>query len=318
MMGLFMTFGFLGASFFVQYGFWREYFWILGLSLLSAGFVFLFHMKEPKRGSQQEELIHILKHDDIEYDFQIDIKTMKETMLSKTNLDALIEGISSNILMGSAILLILPYIQTDPHNLSPVFTAVFMIVFGLTAGLVGQIMFGKLSDRLCRNHPIRRIYFIIISLSIGFITFIAIFYIPLPHLTIAQGKDIPYLFTLPMIWVWGILFFISNLIGTLFMVNQGPLIQEINLPEAQGKMTSWNQLVENTGWGLGAIIVGILLVATGRNYQLTISILTIFIIPGILIWILTLKWFPKDSKTVKSILKERAKILESRKENNID
>ena len=82
----------------------------------------------------------------------------------------------------------------------------------------------------------------------------------------------------------GILFFTSNVIGSLFMVNQAPLIQEINLPEAQGKIVSWNQLVESIGWGLGAIIVGILLVMTGTNYQLTILMLMVFIIPGIVVW----------------------------------
>ena len=315
-MGLFTTLGFLAASFFVQYGFWREYFFGLGAAIFISGLIFLFQTDEPKRGAQQEELKHILKHDDIEYDFQINIETLKKTMLSKTNIAALVEGISSNILMGSAILLVLPYIQTPPHNLSPVFTAVFMIVFGLTAGLVGQILFGKLSDKVCKDHPIRRIYFIIIAIIGGFAAFIAIFFIPLPHLTVEQGNDILYLFSLPVVWIMGIMMFLSNAVGSLFMVNQAPLIQEINLPEAQGKMTSWNQLVENTGMGIGAILIGLLLFMTG-SYQLTILILTVFIIPGIIVWFLTLKWYPKDAEQVKKILEERAKILESRKNNNI-
>ena len=314
-MGLFVTLGFLVASFFVQYGFWREYFFGLGVVIFISGVVFFLQTDEPKRGAQQEELKHILKHDDVEYDFQINIETLKKTMLSKTNIAALVEGISSSILMGSAVLLVLPYIQTPPHNLSPVFTAVFMVLFGLTAGLVGQIIFGKLSDKVCKDHPIRRIYFIIISIIGGFLGFILIFFIPLPHLTVEQGNDILFLLTLPTVWIMGILMFISNAIGTLFMVNQGPLLQEINLPEAQGKMTSWNQLLENTGMGIGAILVGVLLYVTGTNYQLTILILTIFIIPGIIVWILTLKWYPKDAEQVKQILEERAKILESRRNN---
>ena len=312
-MGLFTTLGFLAASIFVQYGFWREYFFGLGAAIFISGLIFLFQTDEPKRGAQQEELKHILKHDDIEYDFQINIETLRKTMLSKTNIAALVEGISSSILMGSAVLLVLPYIQTPPHNLSPIFTAVFMIVFGLTAGLVGQIIFGNLSDKVCKDHPIRRIYFIIISIIGGFLAFIAIFFIPLPHLTVEQGNDILYLFSLPVVWMLGILMFLSNAVGTLFKVNQGPLLQEINLPEAQGKMTSWNQLVENTGMGIGAILVGVLLFVTGANYQMTILILTVFIIPGIIVWFLTLKWYPKDAEQVKKILEERAENLESRR-----
>ena len=107
------------------------------------------------------------------------------------------------------------------------------------------------------------------------------------------------------------------MISSLFWVNQAPILQEINLPEAQGKITSWNQLVENVGWGLGALIVGILLVMSGSNYQLTIILLTFFIIPGILVWFLAIKWYPDDSKEVRKILEERAKILKVRKNNNI-
>ncbi len=315
-MGLFMTFGFLVASLFVQYGFWREYFWGLGVSILIAGLLFLIHMDEPKRGAQEEELVHVLKDDDIEYDFQIDRETMKKTMFSKTNIVALVEGISSNILMGSIIVLILPYIQIPPHNLSPVFTAIFIIVFGLTAGLAGQIVFGVFSDKLCKDHPIRRIYLMIFSIGLGFLTFVLIFFIPFPHLTVAEGENIPYLFSLPIIWIFGILFFSSNMISVIFWVNQAPILQEINLPEAQGKITSWNQLVENVGWGLGALIVGILLVMSNSNYQLIIIMLTFFIIPGILVWFFAIKWYPGDSKQVRQILEERAKILESRKNNN--
>ena len=156
----------------------------------------------------------------------------------------------------------------------------------------------------------------IFSLGLGFATFVLIFFIPLPHLTVAEGGNIPYLFSLPIIWIMGILFFTSNIISAIFWVNQAPILQEINLPEAQGKITSWNQLVENIGWGLGALIVGILLTISDSNYQLSIIMLTFFIIPGILVWFLAIKWYPDDSKEVRKILEERAKILESRKNNN--
>jgi MFS family permease len=315
MMGLFTTFGFLVASVFVQFGYWRHYFWGIGFSIILAGLIFYIHMDEPRRGAQQEELFHVLKDDSVEYDFQMDRQMMKKTMLSKTNLVALVEGISSNILMGSVIVLILPYIQTPPHNFSPVFTSLFIIVFGLTGGLLGQIVFAKLSDKICKDHPIRRIYFIIFSIGVGTVTFVTIFFIPLPHLSVAQGRDISYLFSFPMVWVWGLLFFTSNIAGTLFMVNQGPILQEINLPEAQGKIASWNQLVENVGWGIGTLIIGILLVITGRNYQFTILVIMILIIPGILLWFFALKWYPEDSKVLKKILEERAETLKSRQEN---
>jgi len=313
MMGLFITFGFLVASAFVQYGYWRSYFWWIGLSILLAGSIFFIHIKEPKRGGQQEELIQLLKDDSIEYNFQKDRKTMKKTMLSKTNIVALVEGIFTNILMGSLYLLVLPYIQTEPHNLSPVFTGVFMIIFGLTGGLIGQFFLAKMSDKVAVNHPIIRIYFIILSLSVGVLAFVFLFFIPLPHLTVEKGRDIPYLFTIPLIWIMGMLFFTSSIISSLYLVNQAPLLQEINLPEAQGKITSWNQLLENIGFGAGPLIVGILLSISGVNYQVTVIIISLLIIPGVLLWFLALKWYPKDKQLIKLILEQRANELKNRK-----
>ncbi len=313
MMSLFTQFGFLVASFLVQYEFWRSFFWGVGVSILVAGIIFLFQIEEPKRGAQQQELNEILNDDSIKYDFHIDKKIMKKTMLSRTNVVALIEGISTNLFLGSLDLLILPYIQTPPHNISPIFTGLFLVIFGLTGGLIGQLFLAKLSDKLAMKKPIRRIYFVIFSLSLGITTFSYLFFLDLPHLTVEQGKDIPYILSLPIMWIMGLLFFTSNSISSLYLVNQAPVLQEINLPEAQGKIASWNQLLESIGYGAGPLLVGILLSISGQNYQLVILIIIIFVIPGIVLWFLSLKWYPKDRDIIKSLLKERAEILKSQK-----
>ena len=64
--------GWLIATFLVQNGLWREFFWGIGAFILLGGSIFAVHNKEPKRGAQQEELYHILQDDSVEYDFQID------------------------------------------------------------------------------------------------------------------------------------------------------------------------------------------------------------------------------------------------------
>ena len=168
---------------------------------------------------------------------------------------------------------------------------------------------------MAANHPIRRIFFIILSLSVGILTFALIFFIPLPHLSVEQGKDIPYLLSSPIVWVMGTLFFISSTISSLYMVNQAPIIQDINLPEAQGKIASYNQLLENIGMGIGPLLVGILLTLT-NNYQTVILIVIILIIPGITLWILALRWYPEDRNEIKKILEERAEILKARHEKS--
>ncbi|GAH45948.1 unnamed protein product, partial [marine sediment metagenome] len=88
---------------------------------------------------------------------------MLKTMLSKTNLIVLIEGIFTNVFLGSLTILFLPYIQGEPHNFAPFTTAVFLASFGLIAGILGKIILARLSDKLCHGKEIRRLYFIIFA-----------------------------------------------------------------------------------------------------------------------------------------------------------
>jgi MFS family permease len=306
-----MTLGFLIGAFLVQNGLWRQYFWSTGIGILSFGLIFVIFSEEPKRGAQQKELIDILKADDVIYNFKINREMMRKTMLSKTNIVALIEGIFTWILMGSINFLILNLIQNEPHNISEFSTSIFMICFGLTGGLAGQLGLARLSDKLAKKNMITRVYMIIISIIGGIITFAAFFFIPWPNLTVEQGKDIPFLMSLPIIWLMGTMFFFSRSIFSMYIVNQSPVLQEINLPEAQGQIISWNQFLENLGRGIGPSLSGLILVATSYNYQLTILFITLCILPGVILWSMAIRWFPQDSSNIRNILQERANILKN-------
>jgi MFS family permease len=304
--------GWLIATFLVQIGLWREFFWGIGACILIGGLIFAVHNEEPKRGSQQEELYHLLQDESIEYNFQIDREMMKKTMLSKTNITALIEGIFTCILMSSLNFLILNYVQNPPINISPFSTGIFMVIFGLTGGLLGQLMLARISDKIASKNPVRRLPLIVIAIIGGLITFALFFFIPWVPLTPEQGKNISFLMALPTMWVMGALFFTSRSIFSLYIVNQSPVIQQINLPEAQGQIVSWNQFLEQFGRGLGPLICGVLLLSTNTNYQITVLVVVLCIIPGIILWILAMKWFPSDKEKIKTILSERAKTLNSK------
>ena len=114
-------------------------------------------------------------------------------------------------------------------------------------------------------------------------------------------------------WTLGALFFTSRSIFSLYVVNQSPVIQQINLPEAQGQIISWNQFLEQFGRGIGPLLCGILLVFTNTNYQITVMLVVLCIIPGVILWILARNWFTKDMDNIKTILAERAEILNSKK-----
>ncbi|MFX0020350.1 MAG: MFS transporter [Promethearchaeota archaeon] len=309
-----MTLGFLIGAFLVQNGFWRQFFWSAGAGILIFGLIFALNSEEPKRGAQQEELIEILKESNQVYDFKMNPRMMKKTMLSKTNIVALIEGIFTWILMGSINFLILNLIQNEPHNISEFSTSIFMVSFGLTGGLAGQIGLARLSDKLALKNQKNRVYMIIFALLGGIISFALFFFIPWPQMTVDQGKDVALLMTMPIIWVMGALFFFSRSIFSLYIVNQSPVIQHINLPEAQAQIISWNQFLENLGRGIGPALSGIILVFTQYNYQQTILFVILSILPGVILWTFALRWYPKDSNQIKVILNERAESIKSGRE----
>jgi len=306
-----MTLGFVLGALLMQTGYWRAFFWIAGSGIVIFGIIYNIQSEEPKRGAQEEELMHILRENDFEYNYKINRKMMKETMLSKTNLVALIEGIFTWILMGSINFLILNLIQHEPHNISEFSTSIFMVLFGLTGGITGQLILARLSDKLAQKYVNARVFMIIFALIGGIITFALFFFIPWPHLTKAQGKDVLYLMSFPAIWLMGALFFFSRSIFSLYIVNQSPVLQHINLPESQAQIVSWNQFLENLGRGIGPAISGLLLVITQYNYQQTILYVILCILPGVVLWTFAIKWYPENVIQIKKILKERAQIIES-------
>jgi MFS family permease len=114
---IFMMMGFLLSGFLVQFGYWRIYFNVIGIAILLAGLLFSLYVKEPKRGVQSKELRDVLNDGSIDYDFKMNKEMMRKTMLSKTNLTALIEGIFTGVFMGSLDMIILPYLLCSSSSL---------------------------------------------------------------------------------------------------------------------------------------------------------------------------------------------------------
>ena len=118
----------------------------------------------------------------------------------------------------------------------------------------------------------------------------------------------------------GLTALIARSVVGLWNINQSPVLQKINLPEAQGKISSANQFLEAIGSGTGPIIAGFLLITYGQNFQLTILITMILGTIGGLLWLLATIWINKDVNRVSTILTQREKELtnkiDSEKENS--
>ncbi|MHA2120396.1 MAG: MFS transporter [Promethearchaeota archaeon] len=306
---LFQVIGLLVSAIAFQNRYWQLYFIILGAITIFFGIIIMLRGKEPKRGATREELKDVLSSENVTYQYKLNKITIKSTILSPTNAIAFFEGIFTTILLSVPDFLMIAYLQSPPYNLTPTVMAIFMIIFGLPGGVLGSLIFAKISDRLGKRNIRNRIYMIVLSISILSIVYLIIFNVPIPNLSPTEGNDLFIIFTIPNFWILGLTALVARSVVGLWNINQPPVLQEINLPEAQGKISSANQFLEALGSGSGPIIAGLLLISFNQNFQITILITTILGIIGGLIWLLAIFWVKKDVARISSILKERGSEL---------
>ncbi len=296
----------------LQFGIWRYFYLILGL--LMVPFLIYFHLTflEPKRGTQTEELHSVLRKTKTNYHYAMNFSTMKRTMLSPTNIAILLEGLFISLFFRMTETMVLPYIQTSPHNLSPVTTMVLLLGFGIPGSILGQVLFAKKSDLLGQKKTQNRVYLVLFSLSIMVLVIVSYFYIPIPALTIEQGEDIAFVFQSPILWLAGGLIFSQRSIKCIYDINQPAFVQGINLPEAQAQIRGWKQFLESLGQSLGPIIAGVVLLMFQNNYQTAVLFSLIFAGPCFVSWIFALWKYPSDIHRIKTILSQRARELEEK------
>ncbi|MFW9969897.1 MAG: hypothetical protein ACFFDF_06825, partial [Candidatus Odinarchaeota archaeon] len=135
--------------------------------------------------------------------------------------------------------------------------------------------------------------------------FIFFFILPIPNMTVEQGNNFLFIFSIPTFWILGVIMLVGRSFISLWGINQPPILQEINLPEAQGKISSANQFLEAIGSGTGPILAGFILMAFNQNFQITVFITLLLGIIGALLWLLATKWINRDVNRVSEILKQR-------------
>ena len=306
---VFQIIGMVVSAFSFQSNYWRQYFMVLGVIALIFGIIILIRGKEPKRGAMREELKDVLASEDIAYEYKLTKETIRSTIFAPTNLIAFFEGVFTTIFLAVPDFLVIAYLQSDPFYLSPVVVAVFLIIFGLPGGLIGSLAFAKISDKLGKKNIKYRIYMIVVSIITLSSVYAVLFNLPPPSMTPEQGNNLLFVLSIPIIWIMGLTAFIARSVVGLWNINQPPVLQEINLPEAQGKINSANQFLEALGAGTGPIIAGFILVAFNQNFQLTVLITMILGIIGGLLWLLATIWVEKDVSRISAILGEREKEL---------
>ena len=295
----------ISANIFIL-GFWRLYYILTAGMYLYLIIHLISKFEEPKRGNKEKELQKALEKDGAKYEYKISKETMKHVLFSRSNLLILMEGIFTSLFFGIVDLVLIPYIQGPPRNISPSVSSYLILLFSVPATVLGSIYLAKFSDRKAKRNMKNRLYLIIFGLITRAVFVSIIFTIPIPSFSMEQGNSFAYIMQVPVIYMVGIVLFVSRLSFSIFNVNQTPIIQELNLPETQGTMKSLNQLVEVLGYALGPIFAGILISLFEGNYLALAPFILFFSFPGICMWIIVLNSFERDRKVISQILCERA------------
>jgi len=299
-------FGMILCAWMFQIGLWREYFWITCVMLFACAGMVAFIIREPKRGSSHDELKQVLANDAIQYRYRMTKDVMRTTLFSPTNIMIFIEGIFTWIIFSISLFLMYPYLQNPPYNISPLITSIMMSIFGLPGAIIGSIAFSRISDKLAMKDVMYRINLIVFSIVVLFFAILFIFLLPFPHLTPQQGNDLPYLMTMSGFLGIGMMLFAIRSVLSIYHINQTPIIQNVNLPEAQGTVSAWNQFLETIGMGLGPMIAAILLTIYDQNYLITAVLSLLIGLPSAFLWLLTRRWIHHDIARIKEILNQRA------------
>jgi MFS family permease len=303
---IFQILGMILGAWMLEEKYWKEYFWLTGIMMFICAILVAFFISEPKRGMSQNQLKGVLINSEIQYKYQLNKETVKKTIFSRTNIVAFVEGIFTWIVFSTAMFLMYPYIQSPPYNISPTSSSILMIIFGMPGAILGSLAFARASDKLAEKNIVHRVNLIIFSIYALYIIIIAIFILPLPHLSISQGSDFRNLFQYWQYIVFGIILFVMRGVLGIYHINQNPILQKINLPEAQGTISAWNQFLETIGMGLGPLIAGITLQIYQQDYFLTAGITLLVGLPSAFLWVLARKWIHKDIAAIDGLLDKRA------------
>jgi len=285
---------------------WKQYFIIVGLSGIVVGIIILIRGKEPKRGSKRNELIKLLKIEEMEYGYNLNKETIRSTIFSRTNLIIILEGMFTQIILIVPQILLIGYLESEPYNFSPIIFAFIGIIFGGPGVMIGSVIFSKKIDKSAEKSMKYRIYYILTSLVVSYLIWVIIIFIPYVELTPLEGDNFLIFISYPAHIIFGILYFFGFFLLGMFVINQRPLIQKLNLPEAQGAISSLNSFFEVFSIGVGAIIAGMILNLFNNNYQLTVLILMIIGLFGASLWLFALKTIDKDIIRISEILNQRS------------
>ena len=309
--------GLLGA------GNWRTPFLWTAAAAIITGTAYLVTTPDILRGGSEPEIARALKAGAV-YDYRIEFADLPKLLAVRTNIWLILQGLTAQIAYGSLIWVPLLYqgkVLAEGYDLPTAVAvgAVFGGVFQL--GAVTSIAAGHLGDRMQARRPEARALVAMVGILGAIPFFIAFFNLPLTGLDIPVGQGtaavawaaLGSVFTNPYAAAAFGLSFLALMFTSADSPNWFALISEVNPPEHRGTLYGLGNLSNGISRAAGAWLTALAAAALQSRlgpltgYAVGLTVFQIFFIPtGFCYW-RAAKTCPRDMRTLRATLAQRAR-----------
>jgi predicted MFS family arabinose efflux permease len=276
--------GYLGPSF----G-WRLPFIAASVPSMPFILLFLFLVPRPQRGGSEESIKELVEQG-ILYPRKIRLSDYINLAKNKTNVLLFIQGIMGTVPWGAIPLFLVKFLRENKGLTIEQATTVFLL-FGI-GNILGTVFGGIIGGKLFN---IKASY---VPLFCSITTFLGTFASLFIFIVIPTGQ-------LMLLVVSG---FVASFLVSMTGPNMKKMLLDINVPENRGAIFSIFNLTDSAGTGIGKYLAGILSVAFGLTFSLSVS--SIFWIPCAIVLFIACIYFPIDLNLFKSKMEKIAKDME--------
>ncbi len=293
--------GFIVSGLLVETFGWQTPFQILIVLGLGAGLL-LFFTREPLRGQHEESLADLHSAGEV-YTYRIKRSDLRRMWRKRSNIWLVLVGIIAIIPTAAFGAWAVRWLQFD-HGVDVIFVATQFMTLALVSQIGGNIVFGRLGDRIFSSDKKGRAKLILLCcLCAGPILLLACFY---PFSVLPSATIFDLLFN-PVT----LIFFLLVFTGTFFDAGISPLIYvsagDVNPPEIRSTSMSIHLLAHVVGVALGTQLAPSLAVLFfGGTYSPSLALICLLFFAGALLTLPVLRHITQDIKQTGQELRERA------------
>ncbi len=294
---------------------WKLPFLIISI-LGFVNIIFLFKIKDPKKGSREKALSHILSERLI-YNYHINREDIKVLVKNKASLLIFLFNFFLVLASGSIYYYLITMLKSD-HNFSSIAATLF-VVATYSDGMVGNLLWGKRADKKFTERLEGKAHVLLESLILG----------P-PFLIIAYSlvfsvDQIELVIIFAIIIAIGV-FLVSGLISI-----SNSILGDNNPPELRATAFSMNNFSQTIGRSIGIVLIGLFfnmfggtvylgfgnfVNLFGEGYRWGFIIMSLLYFLGFIFIIPLKKILPDEINKLNNILKERAKKIDKKSKSN--